>query len=178
MTWNSMMRLRTHTLAGYHFIEREGAELATIATTITATATGKCLTAKFHINIILKFLQKKLLFFVFLFLQLLLSWLYMFCMLWHLFSVTFYVPHGQRFIIIWFSSHFVSNLWFSVWVFCASPSRSLSFCILTVSICFCWRCRFCRFRAKPNRTEPNGARMVSLCWCWYDGKYPFNVSSA
>lgn len=49
--------------------------------------------------------------------------------------LTLCVPYGQRFIIIWFSSHLVSILWFSRQFLCVYASV-VCVCIVSVSVLF------------------------------------------
>lgn len=122
--WYAYIHIRW--LTGHNFMKAHSRP------TILTTTTGKQrFTTKFHINIILKFRK----FFFPPSHPFGSAWVYMyaaFSILSPSVCVTFYMPYGQRFIIIWFSSRFVSNLWFFVWFLCFLPR-----CIRFFNICFC-----------------------------------------
>lgn len=104
-------------------------------TTITTT-TGKRFTTKIHINIIFNFklcvcvwcsffsctsspvTRQTSLFHSLRFIQIGLFSLQYFACHRICIQLTLCMPYGQQFIIIWFSSHFVSNLWFSCHSLC------------------------------------------------------------
>lgn len=132
-----------------------------MVTTITTT-TGKRLTTKIHINIIFNsklcvcmwcspFFPASVHIKSYSSVRFLFSILHVvaFVFYWH-----FNLPYGQRFIIIWFSSHFVSNLWFS---------RQFFVCIYA---CALFQFQFYLFRAFVNLNELMRWYSESGTLCW------------